>query len=155
ESFDACEDVEFNHRLHQAGGRCYLAPQLAVHYHPRSSLAALVYQMLRYGRGRARLLVKHPSTFSAPVLGPARFLLTLPGPFALGLVAPAFAALFCLITLVYSLTVLLGGAAAAARGRVPELVPLMPAVFLSIHVGAGWGVLAELGPALARRALRR
>src|SRR5947208_962494 len=32
EAFDACEDVEFNHRLAQSGVRCYLAPELTVRY---------------------------------------------------------------------------------------------------------------------------
>ena len=35
------------------------------------------------------------------------------------------------------------------------MAPLLPAVFASIHVGAGWGVLAELGPALASSGLAR
>jgi len=63
--------------------------------------------------------------------------------------------LFCLAALLYGLTVLLGGLTVAVRRQVLQLAPLMPAVFLSIHVGAGWGVLAELVPALARRGLRR
>ncbi len=154
EAFDACEDVEFNHRLHQAGGRCYFAPQLAVHYHPRASLGGLIYQMLRYGRGRARLLLKHPNTFSVPALVPALFLLGLGGSFALGLASPLFAGVFCLTALTYALTLLFAGLILAAQGRVPELAPLFPAVLLSIHVGAGWGVLAELVPALAHRGLR-
>jgi hypothetical protein len=111
--------------------------------------------MLRYGRGRARLLLKHPHTLSVPSLTPALFLLTLGGSFALGLLSPAFAALFCLTTLAYAFAVLFGCAVIATRHREPQLAPLLPAVFLSIHVGAGWGVLAELAPALARRGLRR
>src|SRR5262245_55988865 len=55
ESFDACEDVEFNHRLDRAGLRCFFTPKVAVHYFPRSSLRGLVRQMIRYGRGRVRL----------------------------------------------------------------------------------------------------
>jgi succinoglycan biosynthesis protein ExoA len=156
EAFDACEDVEFNTRLHAAGGRCYFAPQLAVHYHPRASLRGLVVQMLRYGRGRARLLLKHPETFSVPPLVPAGFLLALAASFTAGLVTPAFATVFCLTALTYGTALLIAGAAVAARGRVPELVVFMPAVFASIHVGAGWGVLAEIGGRLAgsRRRLR-
>jgi hypothetical protein len=110
--------------------------------------------MLRYGRGRARLLLKHPAAFSVPPLIPAAFLLALGGTFALGLAAPAFATLFCLASLVYALALMIGGAAVAARGRVPELAMLMPAVFASIHVGAGWGVLTELGPGLVQRMVR-
>ena len=95
ESFDACEDVEFNTRLDAAGGRCYFAPELTVHYHPRGSLRGLIVQMLRYGRGRARLLLKHPQTLSVPPLVPAVFLIALAGTLVLGLLAPAFATMFC------------------------------------------------------------
>ncbi len=55
ERFDACEDVEFNHRVSRAGFLSYIDPDLAVHYVPRSDLPSLFRQMGRYGRGRARL----------------------------------------------------------------------------------------------------
>jgi cellulose synthase/poly-beta-1,6-N-acetylglucosamine synthase-like glycosyltransferase len=155
EAFDACEDVEFNTRLAEAGGRCYLAPELTVRYHPRSDLRGLVIQMLRYGRGRARLLLKHPQTFSAPSLVPATFLIGLTASFGLGLVAPVFAAMFCAAVMIYAVALLLTAMMLAARDGTPELAPLLPAVFASIHVGAGWGVLAELTPRLARRLVWR
>jgi succinoglycan biosynthesis protein ExoA len=155
ETFDACEDVEFNHRLARAGLRCYLAPELAVRYHPRGTLAGLCYQMQRYGRGRARLLLKHPDTLSAGPMVPAAFLLTLAASCLLGLAAPPFAALFCLTALAYTAAVLAGAVLAGVRGRSPEVAPLLPVVFLAIHVAAGWGVLRELVPGLAWRALRQ
>jgi succinoglycan biosynthesis protein ExoA len=155
ERFDACEDVEFNHRVHAAGGRCYFDPRLAVHYHPRGSLAGLARQMARYGRGRARLLLKHPATFSVMPLIPALFLGELAASFGLGLVAPPFAALFCLTALLYSAAVVTASLGLALRSRAAWGPFLLPAVFLTIHVGAGGGVLSELVPALLRMALRR
>jgi succinoglycan biosynthesis protein ExoA len=154
EAFDACEDVEFNHRLARAGMRCYLAPELTVRYHPRGSLAGLCYQMLRYGRGRARLLLKHPDTFAVAPLVPAIFLVTLAVSAGLGMVAPPFAGLFCVTVLAYCWTVIVSALLVGVRGRTLQLTPLLPIVFLSIHVGAGWGVLRELGPVLARHALK-
>jgi succinoglycan biosynthesis protein ExoA len=154
ESFDACEDVEFNHRLNEAGARCWFAPQLAVHYYPRASLAGLMYQMLRYGRGRARLLLKHPNTLSLGPLIPAGFLLALAGTLALGLANSLFAALFCLIALIYSLAIVSAGCGLALRRHEPELAPFFPAVFMSIHFAAGWGVLAELMRGLIKQAPR-
>ena len=41
EAFDACEDVEFNHRVFAAGLTCYFAPAVKVAYHPRGTLPAL------------------------------------------------------------------------------------------------------------------
>lgn len=153
ERFDACEDVEFNHRVDAAGLKCFLAPELKVNYQPRDSLAALAWQMQRYGRGRARLLIKHPKTATWPIFVPALFLLGLGGAFVLGLLTPVFAALFCLVLLTYGSAVCAAGVWVAARGHAAELAPLLPMVFLAIHVGAGWGLLAELVPNLARRGL--
>ena len=61
ERFDACEDVEFNHRVDQAGFTAYVHPDLAVDYRPRGTLLAFFRQMFRYGRGRGRLAVRHPA----------------------------------------------------------------------------------------------
>ncbi len=47
ETFDACEDVEFNHRLARAGMRCFFTPRVQVRYFPRSSLSGLFRQMMR------------------------------------------------------------------------------------------------------------
>jgi succinoglycan biosynthesis protein ExoA len=154
ESFDACEDVEFNHRLNESGARCWFAPQLAVHYHPRASLTGLIYQMLRYGRGRARLLLKHPHTLSVGPLVPAAFLVILIGSLALGLVSPLFAGLFCLIALVYSLAVMSAGFRLALGVRELQLAPFFPAIFLAIHIAAGWGVLSELVRGTTKRMMR-
>src|SRR5262249_40411766 len=79
ESFDACEDVELNHRIDRAGLRCFFTPTVRVRYFPRSRLRRLFHQMSRYGRGRVRLLRKHPETFS-----PGGFL---PAAWVAGLVA--------------------------------------------------------------------
>src|SRR5207244_2168104 len=45
ETFDACEDVEFNHRVAKAGLRCWLTPRVQVRYQPRGSLGELFVQM--------------------------------------------------------------------------------------------------------------
>jgi succinoglycan biosynthesis protein ExoA len=53
------EDAELDHRLAQAGGRIWLDAGIRVAYVARDSLAALALQYWRYGRGRARTLLKH------------------------------------------------------------------------------------------------
>lgn len=68
ERFDACEDVEFNHRVAEAGLLAYVHPDLSVHYRPRSSPKGLFYQMARYGRGRARLMFRHPGAVPWPLV---------------------------------------------------------------------------------------
>src|SRR5262249_37322445 len=71
--FDACEDVEFNHRVARAGLRCFFTPRVAARYVPRGSVRGLFRQMVRYGRGRVRLARKHSDTVSPRGFMPALF----------------------------------------------------------------------------------
>jgi succinoglycan biosynthesis protein ExoA len=153
ESFDACEDVEFNHRLDRAGLRCFFTPRARVHYHPRATLAGLFRQMARYGRGRVRLLRKHPETFSAGCFVPAAFVLgAVAGP-ALAWLSPWLAGPYAGAAALYALVVAVTSLLLAARARDPRLLPWLPLAFLAIHVGAGTGILAEaLTGGLPRRA---
>jgi succinoglycan biosynthesis protein ExoA len=144
EAFDACEDYEFNHRVAKAGLKCFLTPRVMVRYHPRSSLTGLYTQLYRYGRGRVRMLRKHPDTFSPAVFIPAVFLAGL-------LLGPCFAFFFPILWLLYGGCVGLYATASLAfsasiawRERSPLMFFLLPAVFAAVHLGAGHGVLAEL-----------
>ena len=65
ESFDACEDLEFNIRVHYSGIQAYHSPDFAVGYEPRPTMGKLFHQMFRYGYGRSRLARKHWGEFSA------------------------------------------------------------------------------------------
>ena len=140
-AFDACEDVEFNWRVEEAGLSCWTSPLLAVAYEPRRTLGGLFRQLYRYGLGRARLHRKHPTAFSWEALVPAFFVLGLPAlvcapwlPTPWGWVLAAPYALYALLTLVASV------ATAARRGWV--LLPLLPVVFFTIHTALGLGYLA-------------
>jgi succinoglycan biosynthesis protein ExoA len=144
ESFDACEDVELNHRVDRAGMRCVLVPALRVGYHPRTTLARLFQQMLRYGRGRMRLLRKHPETFSPLGFVPALFLLFV---LAGALLAPwSKSATWLLAAGVASYGLVVAGFSAglAIRNHCWKELPWLPAVFMTLHVGAGAGILLEL-----------
>jgi glycosyltransferase involved in cell wall biosynthesis len=144
EDFDACEDVEFNHRVERAGFRCFFTPRVRARYYPRATLAGLFLQMLRYGRGRVRLLRKHPDTFSLPCFVPAAFVLGLAVGPALALAMPWLGAAYLGVLALYALIVLLGSAAIAVRTRDLRLLPWLPLVFATVHGGAGAGILREL-----------
>jgi succinoglycan biosynthesis protein ExoA len=143
ESFDACEDVELNHRIDRAGLRCYFTPRIAIRYSQRSSLRALFLQMVRYGRGRVRLLRKHPDMFSAGGFLPAVWLAGV----ALGpLAGLAWAPLWWIggSALVLHLTVVgTTSARLAFLRRKAWLMGLLPLVFLTVHAGSGYGALFE------------
>jgi succinoglycan biosynthesis protein ExoA len=144
ESFDACEDVELNHRVDLAGMRCVVVPALRVSYHPRATLAGLFRQMQRYGRGRLRLLRKHPETFSPLGFAPALFLLFVAaGPLAA--IWSRRAGLFYVVVLsFYVLTTLGYSAVLALKARRWSLCAWLPAVFATLHSGAGIGILIEV-----------
>ena len=76
ESFSHNEDAELDHRLRQAGYRIWLTAATGIEYFPRSGLSALARQYYRFGRGRARNLLKHglrpaPRQLLVALLGPA------------------------------------------------------------------------------------
>ena len=141
ESFDACEDVEFNHRVHRAGIPSYLSPRLMVAYQPRSTLSGLFQQMLRYGRGRFRLMQKHKEAASLSQLVPAAFVA---GLMLLGI--GSFASNLDRVTLLVALlsyTALLLGFSAPLRVRWGWRSFLVaPIIYLTIHFGFGAGYWA-------------
>jgi succinoglycan biosynthesis protein ExoA len=148
ESFDACEDVEFNHRIDRAGLRCYFSPRIGVRYFPRSTLGGLFHQMARYGRGRVRLLRKHRETFSPGGFVPAAWLAGLAAGPVLSLFWPLLWWVYGFAVLLYVLIVAGTSATLAMRQREPRFLGWLPLVFVTVHAGSGWGVIAELSRAL-------
>jgi succinoglycan biosynthesis protein ExoA len=142
ESFDACEDVEFNTRVRRAGLTCYFAPSVAVEYEPRATLRGLAYQMMRYGRGRARLARKHPGTVTAPSLVPSLWLVWLAVGGPAGLFSASLA-LAVLISVAAYLLILVAESARVGRAESGASVWRLPLVFAAIHIGFGWGYLCE------------
>ncbi len=147
ESFDACEDVEFNTRVAASGYKAYTDPRLSVYYQPRNSFRGLFRQMMRYGIGRVRLARKHPESASMSQWVPA----VLVAAFAIAIVSgaaaiawgnwmmavPAFpAGLFLLTTIAAS--VHLGWRHGASHAL------LGPIAYGCIYLGLGVGMWAEL-----------
>lgn len=143
QAFDACEDVEFNHRVHAAGLTCYFAPSAKVVYHPRGSWPALFYQLSRYGRGRARLAFKHPGSLTLPALVPPLWAVWLMLGAGASLFVPHVGWLWLASVALY-LTVLGGAAAVLSRGRSRGVGRRIPLVFAGIHLGFAWGFLKEV-----------
>lgn len=152
ERFDACEDVELNHRIDKAGLPCFFAPKAAVRYFPRSSLPRLFHQMTRYGRGRSRLLRKHPETFSLGGFVPAAWLAGLVFGPLMAFAWPPLWWIYGSVLTLYLTVVMLTSTAVAVRRSEARLLVWLPLVFLTVHLGSGWGVISEL---LARDRQRR
>ncbi|MDF2697628.1 MAG: Succinoglycan biosynthesis protein exoA [Labilithrix sp.] len=131
------EDAELNQRILAAGGRVYLSRKIVVQYFPRDSFRSLAKQYYKYGKGRARTLLKH-KTFPTPrpaipfamVAGGAALVLTPPlhpiAPFAFGAYGAATAVEALRASFKHGLT----------------LAPAIAAIFPVLHVshGVGFGV---------------
>jgi cellulose synthase/poly-beta-1,6-N-acetylglucosamine synthase-like glycosyltransferase len=133
------EDAELNQRILDSGGQIYLSKDIVVHYFPRDSLKTLAKQYFRYGRGRARTLLKlgrfptlRPLLPFVLVSGAATLLLVPPlWPFA-----PAAFATYALAT----------GAEAVRVGHKLGLrdLPTVWAIFPVLHASHGAGFAAGL-----------
>lgn len=143
ESFDACEDVELNTRVHAAGFHCWFTPKLAVIYHPRSSLRELTRQLGRYGTGRARLAKKHRRSLTLPALVPPLWILWLALGAIVSLAIPILSWLYFASLIAYA-AVTLAGAAWIGRRAEAEVSTRIPGVLAGIHFGFGWGFLREM-----------
>lgn len=139
--FDAravtAEDADVNQRIWESGGRVWLSRRVVVHYYPRASLRDLARQYFRYGEGRARGLLKNGRFLS---IRPAVPFLALASGALLSVVAPPVAALglagYLAVTGVEAARV---GRAAGARA-----VPVVWAIFPTLHVSHGAGFAAGL-----------
>lgn len=136
ESFDACEDVDFNLRARKSGLRAYTSPRVTVRYFPRETLGSLFRQMMRYGRGCARLFMRHPrDAFTGAVLLGVPLVISV----ALALLSPFYglAGLFLLsLACGYVIFVALGS---FLLSRQTGSVGLTSAIFFSlmtIHLGS-------------------
>ncbi|MCC6127011.1 MAG: glycosyltransferase family 2 protein [Pirellulales bacterium] len=153
EEFDACEDVELNHRLDRAGLKCFFTPAIQVRYHPRSNLAGLFRQIVRYGRGRMRLLRKHPDTFSLGSLLPAIFFLGVLAGWSGGFLRPWLWWVYFGILGLYAGAILYESAKIAITQKNMRLLPLLPVVLATIHLASATGSIGEFLAGMKRRAM--
>ncbi len=143
QAFDACEDVEFNQRVHRAGLTCYFTPSVKVLYHPRSNWGGLFFQLSRYGMGRARLAFKDPQSLTPPALVPPLWAMWVVLGGLLGLAVPMIGMLW-LASIAFYLLVLTGAGLVLARGKGVAVACRVPLVFTGIHFGFAWGFWKEL-----------
>jgi glycosyltransferase involved in cell wall biosynthesis len=133
------EDAELNQRILDRGGQIYLSRDIVVHYFPRDSFKTLARQYFKYGRGRARTLLK---LGAFPTLRPV-------APFALVAGAAALVAmppLWPLAPLAFATYALATGAEAVRVGGKlgPSAIPMVWAMFPVLHGSHGVGFAAGL-----------
>lgn len=134
------EDYELNYRIRKSGGKILLSPRIRSKYFVRDSLTKLAKQYFRYGRWKVRTLVAYPESLRARQLVPPLFvfslslsLLILPYYWQLGVIVPS---LYGIASLLFSLTISL------RRGI--KYLPLLPLIFLTMHLSWGLGFISGL-----------
>ena len=141
--FDACEDVEFNQRVHDAGFNCYFTPTVKIVYHPRGTWHGLFAQLARYGAGRARLAKKHPRSLTLPAVVPPLWAIWLVVGIPLAAFVP-YAGIAYFGSLIAYAAIVLGGSWWLGRGRTTAVRRQLPGVYLGIHFGFAIGFLREI-----------
>lgn len=133
------EDAELNQRIIAAGGRVYLSREIVVHYTPRDSFGRLARQYYRYGRGRARTVLKHRAIIS---LRPVAPFLLVTGLGVLALVPPLWPALAPVLAAYAAATA--AEAVRVARGLGLAAAATAWAIFPVLHASHGAGFAAGL-----------
>ncbi|MBF0137518.1 MAG: glycosyltransferase [Magnetococcales bacterium] len=132
------EDADINHRLGRAGHRMIYVPNLSVYHKLRATPLRWSRNMFRYGRGRARLLKRHPEMWRVAYLLPLLFL----GGMSTLLLAPLFP-VFWLVALYFPVLFILSGVLCRRHRRFDLWVHVF-VVFLVQHFGYALGEVAGL-----------
>jgi glycosyltransferase involved in cell wall biosynthesis len=133
------EDAELNQRILDSGGQIYLSRDIVVHYFPRDSFKSLAKQYYKYGRGRARTLLK---LGSFPTLRPLLPFLMTTGAATMVALPPLWPAAAVAFT-TYALAT--GAEAVRVGGKLgATAIPLVWAMFPILHASHGAGFAAGL-----------
>lgn len=141
ESFDAAEDYEYNFRIAQHNKQSYISPKLTVYYYPRNKLGGLFTQMQRYGLGRNKMLRKHGDGLRSGTMIPPLFFISLLAMIALSFVVDQLWILPVLMGSMY-LAALFIASFSVAYSKGFRYLPLMPCIYLTIHLGLAYGLIS-------------
>jgi len=150
ETFDVCNDVDFNHRVKTGGLKSHISPRLKVFLYPRPSIQLLWRHMNRVGAGRYKFTSKH-NIFSPLQWFAGLALLGLLILAVLSLLSqPVFEVLKTILGL-YVLTVIGFSALLYIREKRLGCLLFGPIIFPTIHFGLAAGFLRSLLESLTRK----
>jgi glycosyltransferase involved in cell wall biosynthesis len=139
------QDDELNFRIRQAGGRIVLDPSIRVRYVPRGTFSSLFSQYYEYGLWKAVVTAKHRRLLSARSLAPIAFVSSLAVLGGLSVRRPEARWLLTAELALYGAAALVSASVATRRRREPwSLLPLVAAVFPTLHAAYGLGTLRGL-----------
>jgi succinoglycan biosynthesis protein ExoA len=141
ENFDAAEDVEFNYRVEKQGIQCYTSPELKVYYYPRDNLKSLLFQLMRYGKGRARFFFKYPARMHLSTLAPPLFVLFTVILALASIFTGTVVFQFLVVYLFLYAVILLAESARINFVFKTDYLLLVPIIIATIHTGLGLGFI--------------
>jgi cellulose synthase/poly-beta-1,6-N-acetylglucosamine synthase-like glycosyltransferase len=153
EEFVRNQDGELCFRLLRAGGRIWQSPRIRSWYSPRDSLVGLFRQYFQYGYWKIRVIRKHRSLAAWRHLVPGAFVASV---VVLGALAPFFVSAIVALAAVlgaYLTAVTLASLKTAASSGW-GMLPALPLVFASYHIGYGLGFVFGVWDFLLRRRRR-
>jgi cellulose synthase/poly-beta-1,6-N-acetylglucosamine synthase-like glycosyltransferase len=132
------EDDEFNFRLIQSGGKIWLDPAIRSVYYSRASLGGLWRQYFRYGFYKVRVIQKRGAVPAWRHLVPGLFVLGLIGSLLLSLVTCQRRYMW-IVAGPYAAANITASIITAQRNW--RTLPLLPVVFIVLHLSYGLGFL--------------
>lgn len=136
------EDNEMHYRIRQAGYKFCFDPEIVSYQYARSSLRRMIKQKYSNGYWIGLTLGVCPGCISVFHLVPLAFVLAII--VTTVLVMLGYGLLAALMWCAYGLFVLAGTVACIINGKANRFVPLMPLLFLVLHVSYGAGTLVGL-----------
>lgn len=137
------QDDEFNYRLRAAGGKILLSPAIRSIYYNRPSLNKLAKQYYQYGLYKVRALQKHPRQMQPRQFVPPLFTAGVVGGLVVSLFSPVLALIYGAVLALYLLANLVVSARIASKAGW-KFMPLLPVLFITLHLSYGAGFIVGL-----------
>jgi glycosyltransferase involved in cell wall biosynthesis len=138
------QDDELNLRVVRSGGRVWQSPRIRSWYFPRASLRELFAQYAQYSYWKVRVIQKHHLRPSPRHVVPGVFLACVVALTLLATTSSLARGLLAVLLLAYGAALVLAALVACrARGN-RKYLAAMPLVFVTYHIGYGWGFLMGL-----------
>ena len=136
------QDYELDYRIRRAGHELLLDPELQIDWQVPETLSGFLSQYHRYGRGKAQVIFKHPTSAVPRHLIPPAFVLALLTSPLLGVFG--LRRVWWIPYPAYLSLIGIGSAVIASKRRLGWRIGLrLPPAFITMHLGWGAGFLRE------------
>lgn len=144
EKLQTNEDYEFNYRVRLGGQAVVLDSNIRCTYIARSNLKDLAAQYFRYGWWKAKMLKRHPRSLRLRQAIPVGFVAVLVILAAASICIKWAPWMLASILLLYGLVLLAVSVRISKKAGNWGMLPILPAVFSTVHFSWGTGMLVNL-----------